>query len=261
MLDAVIDLRARWARGETTTNCWLALPQPFIAELASLAGFDSLCIDLQHGLVGLDDVTGMLQATAAARVPTLVRVPWNEPSSIMRVLDMGAAGVVVPLVETAEQAERAVAACTYPPRGNRSFGPVRAAVVAPDYFQRAHESLLIFVMIETKKGLDNLEAILDTPGLSGVYIGPADLSLSLGFPPESDSARPAHQDAIRQIVQACHQRGLVVGLHTLGTEFAAVAAAGGIDFVTIAADTRALSAELGRRVTEFHGLRDGQRSR
>lgn len=254
MLDAIIDLRARWARGETTTNCWLMIPQPFVAEIASLAGFDSLCIDMQHGLVDFDAVTGMLQATTAARVPTLVRVPWNEPSILMRVLDMGAAGVIVPMVETAEEASRAVAACYYPPRGNRSFGPSRAAVVLPDYFARAQDGLLVFVMIETRKALDNLAEILDTPGLSGVYIGPADLSLSLGFPPEMDSGRQAHQDAIRTVISACHERGLVVGMHSDGPKFGSYAASWGVDLVTIATDAKALRLDLDDRVTEFKRL-------
>ena len=140
MFEAIADLKARWSRGETTTNCWLTIPQPFVAEVASRSGFDSLCIDMQHGLVDFDAVPGMLQATTAAGTPTIVRVPWNEPSIIMRVLDMGAAGVVVPMVETAEQAERAVAACHYPPRGNRSFGPARAAVAYPGYFERARRA-------------------------------------------------------------------------------------------------------------------------
>lgn len=212
MLDAVAELRARWARGETTTNCWLMIPQPFVAEVASRAGFDSLCIDLQHGLV-----------------------------------------------ETAEEAARAVAACYYPPQGNRSYGPSRAAVVVPDYFQRAKDGLLIFVMIETRKALENLDGILDTPGLTGVYVGPADLSLSLGFPPEMDSGRPEHQTAIRRIIEACHQRGLVVGLHSYGPQFAAVAAGWGVDFVTIATDANTLRIELGRRVEEFAGLVEGAR--
>lgn len=259
MLNAVAELRARWARGETTTNCWLMIPQPFVAEVASRAGFDSLCIDLQHGLVDFDGVTGMLQATSAAGKPTIVRVPWNEPSILMRVLDMGAAGVIVPLVETAEEAARAVAACYYPPQGNRSYGPSRAAVVVPDYFQRAKDGLLIFVMIETRKALENLDGILDTPGLTGVYVGPADLSLSLGFPPEMDSGRPEHQTAIRRIIEACHQRGLVVGLHSYGPQFAAVAAGWGVDFVTIATDANTLRIELGRRVEEFAGLVEGAR--
>lgn len=260
MLDAISELRARWTRGETTTNCWLMIPQAFVAEIASLAGFDSLCIDMQHGLVDFDAVTGMLQATTAARKPTLVRVPWNEPSILMRVLDMGAAGVIVPMVETAEEAERAVAACFYPPRGNRSFGPSRAAVVMPDYFERAQNGLLVFVMIETRKALDNLDEILETPGLSGVYVGPADLSLSLGFPPEMDSGRQVHQEAVKRIIKACHERHLVIGLHSYGPEFAAVAAEWGVDFVTIATDASALRMDLTKRVERFDGLMEKGRA-
>lgn len=261
MFDAIAELRERWSRGETTTNCWLTIPQPFVAEIASRSGFDSLCIDMQHGLVDFDALPGMLQATTAAGRPTLVRVPWNEPSIIMRVLDMGAAGVIVPLVESAEEARRAVAACLYPPRGNRSFGPARAAVVVPDYFRRAQEGLLVFAMIETRKGLENLDDILDTPGLSGAYIGPADLSLSLGFPPETDSVRPAHQDAVKRVVAACHERGLVIGLHTNGPEFAAVAAGWGVDLVTIASDSKVLASALAVRVEEFGRFRERSAAR
>ncbi len=251
MFDAIGELRERWKRGETTTNCWLTIPQPFVAEIASRSGFDTLCIDMQHGLVDFDAVPGMLQATTAAGRPTVVRVPWNEPSIIMRVLDMGAAGVIVPLVESAEEARRAASACRYPPHGNRSFGPARASVAYPDYFRRAQEGLLVFVMIETRKGLENLDEILDTPGVSGAYIGPADLSLSLGFPPETDSVRPAHQEAVKRVVAACHQRGLVTGLHTNGPEFAAEAAGWGVDFVTIASDAKALASDLAGRVERF----------
>lgn len=255
MLDAIADLKSRWAQDETTTNCWLMIPQSFTAEIASRAGFDTLCIDMQHGLVDFDAVPAMLQATTGANIPTLVRVPWNEPSIIMRVLDVGAAGVIVPLVETAEDARRAVAACLYPPLGSRSFGPSRAAVVMPEYFQRAQSRLLVFVMIETVKGLGNLNEIVATPGLTGVYVGPADLSLSLGFPPESDSGRQVHQDAVKKIIAACHDHGLVVGLHCHEPAFAAVASGWGADMVTIATDVHALRLELARRVGEFDGLK------
>lgn len=255
MLTSVRQLKQRWSRGETTTNGWLVVPQPFVAEIASRAGFDSLCIDMQHGLVDYGALVGLLQATTTTSVPALVRVPWNEPSILMRVLDMGAAGVIVPMVETADEAERAVAACRYPPRGHRSFGPARAGIVIGDeYFSTADATIMVFAMIETKKALDNLDAILDTEGLTGVYVGPADLSLSLGFPPETDSTRPEHQEAIRRVVDACHRRDLVVGLHTAGPAFANVAAAWGVDFVTIATDASALRLELQRRVTEFRRL-------
>lgn len=252
MLDAIAELKERWAHGETTTNCWLMVPNSFTAEIAGRAGFDTLCIDMQHGLVDFDAVPSMLQAAAGANKPTLVRVPWNEPSIIMRALDVGAAGVIVPLVETAEDARRAVAACLYPPAGNRSFGPSRAAVVMSEYFERAQTGLLVFVMVETVKGLENLDAIVATPGLTGVYIGPADLSLSLGFPPESDSGRHVHQDAVKKIISTCHERGLVVGLHCHEPSFAAVASGWGADMVTIGTDVNALKLELARRVAEFH---------
>lgn len=252
MLTSIRQLRERWERGETTSNGWLVMPLPFGAEIASRAGFDSLCVDMQHGLVDYGALVGLLQATTATGVPTFVRVPWNEPSILMRALDMGAAGVIVPMVETAAEAERAVAACRYPPRGHRSFGPARAGLVMGDsYFTLADDTTMVFAMIETKKALDDLDAILDTPGLTGVYVGPADLSLSLGFPPETDSTREEHQEAIRRTVDACHQRKQVVGLHTAGPAFASVAAGWGVDFVTIATDASALRLDLQRRVAEF----------
>lgn len=258
MLDAIAELKARWSRGETTTNCWLTIPNAFTAEIASRSGFDTVGIDMQHGLVDFTAVTAMLQATTASGKPTIVRVPWNEPSIIMRVLDMGAGGVIVPMVETAEQAERAVAACYYAPRGNRSYGPTRAAVVYPEYYERANGGLLVFVMIETKRGLENLDEILATPGLTGVYVGPADLSVSLGYPPETDSRRPEHNDAVKRIIAACHERGLFTALHTGGPGPAAETVAWGVDMVTIAADNHVFKAEMARRAEEFARLTKGR---
>lgn len=252
MHEAIASLRERWAAGDTTTNCWLVMPAPFAAEIASRAGFDSVCIDMQHGLVDYGDLVPLLQATTASGTPTLVRVPWNEPSVLMRVLDAGAAGVIVPMVDTPEQAERAVAACRYPPRGLRSFGPARASLVhGADYFDWADTSALVFVMIETTTALDNLDAILDTPGLDGVYVGPADLSLSMGLPPETDSTRPEHQAAVKRVIEACHARSLAVGLHSAGPPFGRVATDWGVDFVTIATDASALKADLAARVAAF----------
>lgn len=255
MIDQTMVLRTRWARRETTTNGWLVVPNPFTAEIASRAGFDSLCIDMQHGLIDEGTVTDLLTATTAARVPTLVRVPGHRPETMMRVLDAGAAGVIVPLVESPDEALQAARACRYPPAGRRSFGPVRAGLVdGADYHERADAAVLVFVMIETKRALDDLDAILDTPGIDGAYVGPADLSLALGYPPETDSVRAPHQDAVRRVVEACHARGLVAGLHTAQPAFAAGAAAWGMDFVTIATDASAMRQELARRVAAFRDL-------
>lgn len=251
MFTSIAELRNRWQRGETTSNGWLVLPEPLVAEAASRSGFDTLCIDMQHGLIDFLGAVRLLQATTASGVPTLVRVPWNEPSMPMRVLDAGAAGVIVPMIETAADARAVVAACRYPPGGQRSFGPARASMLMAEYADEADATVLVFVMIETRSALDHLDEILDTPGLDGVYVGPADLSLALGFPPETDSARPEHQAAIQRVVARCHERGLVVGLHTAGPPFARRAAAWGVDFVTIATDLSALRSELRSRIAAF----------
>ena len=251
-LAAVRELRAAWRAGVTTTNVWLTIPDAFVAETASRAGFDSVCIDMQHGLVDYRAALAMLQAAQGGGAPVLVRPPWNEPSILMRLLDAGADGVVVPMVDTAEQAEQAVAACRYPPRGRRSFGPTRAGLIADaPYVEHADEGALAFVMVESVSALEQLDAILNTPALDGVYVGPADLSLSMGHPPETDSEREEHQAAIRRVVAACHERRQVVGLHTATPAFARRAAGWGVDFVTVATDVSSLKAELARRLDAF----------
>ena len=249
---AVSRVRDRWAQGTSTANAWLTVPNSLVAEATARAGFDSVCVDMQHGMIDFDALVPMLQAIQLADAVALVRVPWNEPSILMRVLDAGADGVIVPMVSTPEQAEAAVAACRYPPRGIRSAGPTRAGLIAQrSYVEHATEDTLVFVMIETAEALDRLDAILDTPALDGVYIGPADLSLAMGFPPETDSTRPAHAAAIARIVDACHERGLVAGLHTATPEFARERAAAGMDFLTVATDLSSLRQEVGRRLERF----------
>ncbi len=255
MLAAISSLKGRWRSGKATTNCWLAVPDAFVAEIAARAGFDSLCIDMQHGLADQASAVRILQALTGTGVPVLARVPWNEPGVIMRLLDAGAAGVIVPLVSTRKDAEAAVSACRYPPVGTRSFGPVRPAITeGPGYFAGANDAVLVFAMIETRGALDELDAILSTPGLDGVYVGPADLSLALGFPPEQDSVREEHQRTVKSIFAAAKRHGKFAGLHCASAEFAAQAASWGADFVTIVTDTLALKQELARRVGVFAEL-------
>jgi 4-hydroxy-2-oxoheptanedioate aldolase len=163
---------------------------------------------------------------------------------MMKVLDAGAQGVIVPLVNSPEEAPRAVAACRYPPLGVRSFGPARAAIVAgPEYHLRANEEILVFAMIETRDGLANLEAIGKTPGLDGIYIGPADLSYALGLPPRMDNDHPKHLAAVERIVKVCRECSLLVGIHTADPEFARGAVERGANLVTIATDIHALRQE------------------
>lgn len=259
MLEALSSLTSRWRAGTTTTNGWLAIPDALPAEIAARSGLDSLCIDMQHGLVDQAAAVRILQATTGSAVPVLVRVPWNEPAVIMRVLDAGAAGVIVPMVSSHEEAAAAVAASRYPPDGIRSYGPVRPALTeGPGYFTAANGAMLVFAMIETRQALDELEAIIATEGLDGVYVGPADLSLALGLPPEMDSANELHQATVKRVFQAAKRHGKFVGMHCNSAEFAVTAAGWGADFVTIVTDTTALRVELARRVARFHeSMRQG----
>ncbi len=175
---------------------------------------DYLNIDMQHGAIGYDAALRLLQATRASGAATTVRVPWNDPGIIGKMLDAGAMGIIIPMVNTAEQARQAVASCRYAPEGSRSYGPLRTAVVnGPDYYATANESVAAIPMIETVQALDNLDEILDVDGIDAVYVGPADLSLTLGLPPAADHDDPAFDDALGRIVDGCTQRGIVAGIH------------------------------------------------
>ena len=205
-------LKEKWAAGEAALGAWLAMPGTVSAELMARQGFDWLTIDLQHGLIDFARMVEMLQAIATTPTTAMVRVPVAEASWIGRVLDAGAAGVIVPLIDTADQARAAVEACRYPPRGRRSYGPFRAAVLAGgSYSPQADADVICLVMIETRSGLDNLDAILDVPGIDGVFVGPNDLSLALGLPPAGDHDAPPFVEAIERIVAGCRARGLVAG--------------------------------------------------
>src|SRR5881397_2418321 len=173
-------VKRMWQAGQAAVGGWLTVPSSFSAELMAQAGFDWLCVDMQHGVIDYQEAV------------TIVRVPWNEPGSIMKALDAGAYGVIVPIVNTAEEAKAAVSACRYPPRGIRSHGPIRAVLYGGrDYITRADEEVLCIVQVETEESVRNLDKILAVPGVDAAYIGPADLSLSLGLTAASDHDEPA----------------------------------------------------------------------
>ncbi len=173
-------IRQLWAADQPVLNGWLSFACPFTAEVMAAQGYDSLTIDMQHGMVDFMTSLGMMQAMSASGVVPMARVAWLDPVEIMRILDAGAYGIICPMIETREDAERLVSYVRYPPTGVRSFGPSRAVFSAgTDYGERADEEVLCFAMIETRKGFDNMEEIASTPGLDGLYIGPADLALAL----------------------------------------------------------------------------------
>ena len=234
---ALNPLRRLWAESRPAIGVWASIPSSFSAEVVARAGPDYVCIDQQHSLVGEDVLPEMLRAIAAAGPAPLVRVGANEPRLIGRALDLGAVGVIVPLIEDERAAAAAVAACRYPPHGTRSYGPIRAAEVfgsfEPDVLGG---EVVCFAMVETRRGLDNLDAIAATPGLDGIYIGPADLAIALGLPPRSVAPREAHSQAIRSILEACRRHGLVAGMHCASGAEASARAGEGFGLITATMD-------------------------
>ena len=214
-------LRELWDRREPTLGGWCVIPSPFSAELMGRAGFDWVCIDTQHGLIGYDHMVPMLQALSATGIPGFVRVPWNQPADIMKALDAGAQGVIVPMVNSKEEASSAAGACRYPPQGYRSWGPTRAALQVSGYgTENANRAVVCMVMIETVEGLAAIDEILSVPGVDGVFIGPNDLAVTHGMKPDATAGAPEHRRLIEKILQACTRRGLIAGIHCSGPDTA-----------------------------------------
>ena len=179
-------LKEIFKSGNSAINGWLQIPNSFTAELMAHQNWDSLTLDMQHGVIDYPNAVGMLQAISTTNVVPMARVNWNEPGQIMKILDAGAYGIYVQWLVTKE-AENFVKACMYPPEGYSSYGPIRGLVYGgPDYVDEANNEILKFAMIETKESLENLDEIMKTPGLDGIYIGPADLSLAIGQKPSFD---------------------------------------------------------------------------
>ncbi|MDR6853882.1 aldolase/citrate lyase family protein [Variovorax guangxiensis] len=236
-------LRTLWKSGGAAVNGWLAIPNGFSAETMAHQGWDSLTIDLQHGVVDYQAMVGMLQAISTTDTVPVVRVPWLDPAALMKALDAGAYGVICPMVNTREEAQRLVAYTHYAPRGTRSFGPVRALLYGgADYPQEANDTIVTFAMIETAQALDNLDDILSVEGLDAVYIGPSDLSLALGCRPVFDDVDPPVAQAIDHILERAKAHGLVAGIHNGTAEGALARVAKGFQFVTVSSDARLIAA-------------------
>jgi 4-hydroxy-2-oxoheptanedioate aldolase len=241
-----------WNEGRFITMGWLSVSHGFTAEVMARQGFDALVVDMQHGLTDMNDVWPMLQAISQTDTVPVVRVPWNDPATIMKVLDLGAYGVLVPLINTAEDAAKAVAACRYPPVGIRSSGPVRALHYGgADYIAKANDEIVIMGMIETKEGLANLDAICATPGLDAIYIGPSDLALALGMAPRPDNPDPAHMATCDRIRDAAHKHGKKACMHCASATFAAGAVKRGFDLVMLTSDLASMITGVRRQLDEL----------
>jgi 4-hydroxy-2-oxoheptanedioate aldolase len=201
-------LRALWHEGKTALGTFVTTPSAWIAELLAHQGYDTLLIDKQHGLIDLQQILAMLRGASSGRAVPLVRVAWADPAEIMQCLDAGAAGIVCPMISHPEEATRFVQACRYPPQGYRSLGPIRAGLVDPEGYGQP----LTFAMIETAGAMEHLDRIAATPGLDGLFVGPWDLTISMGLGQGADFSDEKLLDLLRGILNACQQYGLVPGI-------------------------------------------------
>ena len=223
-------------------NAWLSIPNSFTAEAFGKMGWDSITIDMQHGQNDYQTSISMLQGLASSNSLPMARVPWNEPGIIMKMLDLGVMGIICPMINTKEDCEKFLSYCYYPPVGQRSFGPMRAQLVhGSNYFNKANENIITFAMIETKQAVENLDEILSLPNLTGVYIGPADMSSSYGLPPKFDVKEDPVFSNIQLIAEKAKKYGKIAGIHNGSTEYAKEMINIGYKFVTILSDFRVMS--------------------
>ena len=233
--------KAAIAGGGRVLNAWCSIASPHVAEALAHQGFDAVTIDLQHGAIDYSAAFAMLQAISTSAATPLARPPWNEPGIMMKLLDSGAMGLICPMISTRREAEAFVGACRYPPLGFRSFGPNRIVYYAgTDYWRHANSEVLLLAQIETAEAVANLDDILSVPGLDGVYVGPADLSLSMGAEPSMQPTDPAVVAAMARVREAAHARGLIAAVHTDGPETALKRYGEGFQLCSLQTDMRLL---------------------
>jgi len=256
-------LKEIFKQNKSVINGWLQIPSSFSAEVMAHQGWDSLTIDMQHGVIDYPNALQMLQAISSTDTIPMARVNWNEPGQIMKILDAGAYGVICPMVSNREQAEKFVQACQYPPKGYRSFGPIRGLIYGgSDYADHANDEILKLAMIETKEALENLDKIMSTPGLDGIYIGPADLSLAIGEQPGFDKPEgsPTYEQ-ITNILKHAKKNNIVAGIHNGTPEYAQKMIDIGFQLVTVGSDQRSMSAGAKEIVSKLKNVKSKEESK
>lgn len=233
-------LKEIFKEGKAVVNGWLQIPSSLTAEIMVNQNWDSLTLDMQHGLIDYKSAISMLQTFSSSKTVPLVRVNWNEPGQIMKVLDAGAYGVICPMVNNRKEAEKFVQACMYPPFGYRSYGPIRGLIYGgTDYAEKANEEIIKFAMIETNESLSNLDEIMQTPNLDGIYVGPGDLSMALGKKPSFDKPEtdPVYT-VIMKVLDHAKKNNIIAGIQNDKPEYAKKMISKGFQFVTIGSDKK-----------------------
>ncbi len=247
-------LRNVWQSEKTAIGAWVLSPDPILAEATALAGYDWVCIDAQHGWFGLHDLPALIQAVALAGAAPIVRVPANETWLIGRALDAGAFGVMVPLVNSAQEAAKAVAACRYAPTGGRSVGAFRPAPGIATTLRQADREVICMVQIESKAAVENIEEICAVPGLDAVYIGPGDLYLSLGHKSKSET----DPNILFKIRDTALRNGVMPGMHGETGEEARWAVNNGFKHTTTGVDIDFLHREARKALAIAKGVEESK---
>lgn len=236
-------LKQQWQSGKTTLNGWLHIPNTWSAELMANAGWDSVTVDMQHGLHSMETAIQLFQAISTTNTVPLARVNWNEPGSIMRLLDGGAYGIICPMINTVQECKNFVGACQYPPLGYRSYGPTRARVYAgSDYGLYANDELLTIAMVETQEALNNIDQIASVVGLDAIFVGSADLLLSLtGQLTPNETTQQEMDEAFDLIIMSCAKHNIVPGIFCTSVADAQAMMQKGFRFITLKSDSMILS--------------------
>ncbi len=252
-------VRTLWSEGKPVLHGWLSIGNPFTAEIMAAQGYDAISVDMQHGALDYAAALPMIQSMRASGVSIGARVPWLDPAVIMKALDAGALNIICPMINTGEQAAEFVSYMRYPPLGQRSFGPTRAAFAMPGYGPPMNVEVVALAMIETAEGVANLEEIAATPGLDGIYVGPADLTLGTQegrLPPGFDREEPEMIDLIRRIASVCTDNNIKACLHCGTPDYAAKAIGWGYSLTTVSGDSRLLAGAAAASVSRFRELTD-----
>ncbi len=246
-------IKQLWQNNETAINAWISIPDAWAAEVIAHVGYDTMTIDAQHGLArDLSVILPMLQAIKGTKTIPLIRVPQNDPAFMMSMLDAGAMGIICPMINDREETEKFVRACRFYPKGNRSFGPLRASLIyGDDYFTASDDEVITMAMIETSDAIKNLKEIASTPDLDGFYVGPWDLSISLGYEKIADFDDPSFLGILKEILDAAAENGIFAGIHSVTPEISQRMSDMGFRFVTTFSDSAGLKKIAAEQLETF----------